>query len=106
MSPSAQDDEIRRRLDLTGVSYADWEKEAAALRNAADSAEIGRYVDGRHLTRAGEIAAEIDEEIVGLDEMALSASGEALGQIMGVRDRLAALVKDIRESARLMHGML
>jgi len=106
MSPSDNDNEVRRRLELTGVSYADWEKEAAALRSAADSAEIGRFVDGRHLTRAGEIAAEIDDEIAGLDDLARSAAGEALGQILGVRDRLAALVRDIRESARLMHGML
>ena len=101
----AAEDDLRRRLALTGLSYADWEQESVELRRAADLATIGGFVDGKHLVRAGEIVEVINAEIAMLDELAPSVAGEVAGQLAGVRDRLTALRTSIQEAARQMHGM-
>ncbi|RUT29272.1 hypothetical protein EMQ25_14185 [Arsenicitalea aurantiaca] len=99
-------DNLREQLALTGLSYADWEGEALDLERAADAAEGGRYVDRRHLQRAGELVSQIDSELGMLEEIAQDARGEMVAQILGVRDRLEALSRRIREAARRMHGLI
>lgn len=105
MNEDAPDSDIRQRLELIGLSYADWELESEALRRAADGAAGTGLVDGAHLVRAGQIADEIDAELAALDQVAQSLDPEVAGQVQSVRDRLVALRDAIRNAARQMHGL-
>lgn len=105
MTDQDEEERLRARVELTGLSYADWEMEANSLKRAADAAALGGYVDGQHLVRAGELADAIDAEILMLDEVGVNATGELAGQLSGVRNRLAALRDSIRGAARKMHGL-
>jgi hypothetical protein len=100
-----KEETVRRQLELVGLSYADWEIEAASLRRAADASAAGGLVDGQHLVRSGELVALIQAEIAMLDEVEAHASGELAGQIDGVRNRLKALSARILEASRKMHGL-
>lgn len=96
---------LRRQLELVGLSYADWETEAATLQRLAAAAAASGFVDGKHLVRCGELAALIQAEIAMLDEVEAHASGELAGEIDGVRKQLKALVADILGASRSMHGL-
>jgi hypothetical protein len=69
MQDDAPDSDHRSQLELTGLSYADWELESEALRRAADGSARGGLVDAQHLVRAGEIADAIDAELAMLDKV-------------------------------------
>lgn len=100
------DTDLRQRLELTGLSYADWELESEALRRAADGSARSGLIDGRNLVRAGEIADAIDAELAMLDQVSVGLSNEEIGgQVQGVRNRLVALRDEIRHAARKMHGL-
>jgi hypothetical protein len=100
------DSDLRQQLELTGVSYADWERESQELRSAADGSARGGFVDGAHLTRAGEIVSSIKEELAMLNEVGQTiTSQEVAGQVEGIRSRLVALRDEIRQAARKMHGL-
>ena len=100
------DSDLRQQLELTGLSYADWERDSEELRRAADGSARGGFVDGAHLVRAGEIAAAINDEVAMLDEISETiVSEEVAGQVKGVRDRLVALRDAIQQAARKMHGL-
>lgn len=106
MQKDDPDGDIRQQLELTGLSYADWELESEALRRAADASAHTGFIDGHHLVRAGEIAEAIDAELVMLDEVAAGlGTGELAQQVQGIRDRLVALRDEIRRAARKMHGL-
>ena len=98
--------DLRQRLELTGLSYADWELESETLRHAADASARSGLVDGYNLVRAGEIVDAIDAELAMLDQISVGLSDdEVAGQVQGVRDRLVALRDQIRDAARTMHGL-
>ena len=105
MKKDAPDSDLRQRLELVGLSYADWELESEGLRRAADGSAGSGLVDAHNLVRAGEIADAIDAELLSLDEVAEGAGKEVAGQVKGVRDRLVALRDEIRRAARKMHGL-
>ncbi len=96
---------LRQQLELTGLSYADWELEAAALRRAADGSAAGGFIDGQHLVRSGELIMLIEAELAMLDEVGARATGETASQLDGVRSRLKALAASILEASRKMHGL-
>lgn len=98
--------DLRQRLELTGLSYADWELESETLRHAADASARSGLVDGDNLVRAGEIVDAIDVELAMLDQISAGVSNvEVAGQVRGERDRLVALRDQIRGAARKMHGL-
>jgi len=106
MQDDAPSSDLRQRLELVGLSYADWELESEALRRAADGSAGSGLVDAHNLVRAGEIADAIDAELVSLGEVSADiVDGETAGQVQGVRDRLVALRDEIRRAARKMHGL-
>lgn len=96
---------LSRQVKLTRMLYEDWEQEAQRLIAAAESAQIGGFVDGLNLVRAGEIADLIDQELVTLENVSVETVGESAALVAGVRDRLIALRNSIRDAARKMHGL-
>jgi hypothetical protein len=52
-------EDVTRKVHIAGLSYRDWEQEAARLERAANGAEWIGLVDGQHLMRAGELVAEM-----------------------------------------------
>lgn len=97
-------DEIRQQLELTGLAYADWEKQSVELRRLADRAASSGLVDSNRLQQAAKMAAAIAGEIRMLDGLGTEVDDETAQQIHGTRDRLAALLAGVREAERRLQA--
>lgn len=95
-----RNDDVRQQLELTGLAYADWDRESAELRRVADRAALSGLVDRDHLQRAAEMATAIDSEIRMLDRLNSGVDDEIAQQIHGIRDRLSAVLEGVREAER------
>lgn len=93
-------DDVRQQLELTGLAYADWDREAAELRRLTDRSALSGLVDREHLHRAAEMAVAIEAEIRMLDGLGAGVDDETGQQIRGIRDRLGALLEGLREAER------
>jgi predicted alpha/beta hydrolase len=100
MNDDPTTDDVRQQLELTGLAYADWEKESADLRRITDRSALSGFVDRDHLQRAAEMAAAIEAEMRMLDGLGAGVDDETAQQIRGIRDRLGALLEGLREAER------
>jgi len=97
--------DVRMMMELTGLSYADWEKDALRLQRAADRSAASGLLDNQHLGRAAEIEASIDDEIAIVDDIGSMVDAETAGQLGTIRTKLWALRERIHGALQKMSGL-
>ncbi len=100
--PSDDDNSLKAQMQLTGLSYASWEKDSERLERAADQADRTGYLDAQHIHRAEQVAAAIGDEVEMVEDVQDMADAETAGELVGVRARLMALWNRVRGAAERM----
>jgi hypothetical protein len=89
--------DLRLQMELTGLSYADWEREAIRLQHVAERSAATGFLDTQHLGRAEQIDEAIADEIEVVEDVTPLMDEESAGQLAGIRDRLAALRQRVHD---------
>lgn len=85
-------------MELTGLSYEGWERDARSVERAAEAFERTGLADAWHLDRASNVEAAIADEIFLVDDVrSFSDPATALG-LTQVRVRLAQLRRRMHEA--------
>lgn len=85
-------------LELTGLSYEDWERDASSMEKAAEAFERTGLADAWHVARASYVEEAIADEIFLVDDVrSLSDPLTALGLTL-VRVRLSSLRRRMHEA--------
>jgi hypothetical protein len=87
----------RPELRLRGLSYADWEDEAALLRREAAAPAAQRRVA---IKRVREMLDAIDDELEAMERVTETLDRADAGRLRAVRDLLIALRAGLEETRR------
>jgi hypothetical protein len=90
----------RRELKLRGLSYSDWEDEAALLRlEARESAARRRQA----IKRAEEMVKNIDEELEAIERVSETLDRIVTARVRSVKALLIALRASLEETIRRLN---
>lgn len=78
-------------IELTGLSYDDWERDARSVERVAEAFERTGLADALHVERARRLEAEIADEIGVVDDVRAMSDPETAMGLTRVRLRLADL---------------
>lgn len=89
-------------IELTGLSYEDWERNAERASRAAELSERTGLLDARHLDEVDRMAAAISEELEIVDDVRDLSDPQTALELGAVRRRLSLLRDRIREAGLRM----
>lgn len=92
-------------LELTGLSYADWEAETSAIEQAWRRAESTRLVDAAHLARIYALDAAILDELVVIEDLSTLSDSSAVLAIEPVLHKLKSIRKRLQQVASRIGDM-
>lgn len=88
-------------LQISGLSYLDWEEEAAQLRRAAESK---RRISKRHLSRVRQLLDDLEAELDSIEGVVAGLSGFDSVRVQCTRDLVVALRAGLFETLRRMEA--
>jgi hypothetical protein len=93
-------------IELTGLSYSDWEKEAEQMQHATERSEKTGLLDALHLTHADAIADALEDEIHIVDDVRDLADPQTALELGSIRTRLAGMRDKVTTAQRRMVALI
>ena len=89
-------------LQLTGLSYLDWEAGADLVDKAARQCERTRLLDRQNLEQAAKIDSDIEDELRVIADVRSLGDAETAAQLRPIREKLLTMRRQVRKAKRQM----